>query len=395
MRKFVLTSILLGGCLLFSGCGSNQASAISALSTQLDRLNNVVVNAQQFDTSGVVQPTSNSTSSSQAYKLAQSSLTQQNDYRKNIMSKTASIKSRLGSKDLKLSKNIDAIKHLTSSLSKYTTDLANTNNEYKKAIKSASKSSSTLYDVNMTKLATTSNTRSCCYENLLELLEQIDNIICPCCNGNCEDYVFENNYTEPYYAPPAQNNNYSQQQSNNFGYYNDQNGNCVNNNCQPNNNYYQGNNYRSYQNGTLQRNNGYGYNERFNPNRNTDTYAPRTKNIDTYRPLPYQNGYGNAYNQLNVNDFSKETSATIVNDTDKISEEKDEADNEQPIILNEPLSPLHEDESEYVNPRINVVRLIGLKENQDDKNESVMLIIESHLTNPNIDFEDIVTENNI
>lgn len=53
----------------------------------------------------------------------------------------------------------------------------------------------------------------------------------------------------------------------------------------------------------------YGYNRGFNPDRNTDTYYPLNKNIDTYRINP--NGYNNEYNYYGYNNYNTYASSNI------------------------------------------------------------------------------------
>ena len=96
------------------------------------------------------------------------------------------------------------------------------------------------------------------------------------------------------------------------------NDNNVNNNMIANNNRmrYPGNAYnRPYNNRPYNNpyyNNyypNYGYNRGFNPGRNTDTYYPLNKNIDTYRINP--NGYNNEYNYYGYNNYNTYASSNI------------------------------------------------------------------------------------
>ena len=64
----------------------------------------------------------------------------------------------------------------------------------------------------------------------------------------------------------------------------------------------------------------YGYNRGFNPGRNTDTYYPLNKNIDTYRINP--NGYNNEYNYYGYNNYNTYASSNI-NSQDLDITEKD------------------------------------------------------------------------
>ena len=80
---------------------------------------------------------------------------------------------------------------------------------------------------------------------------------------NNNGYNADNGYNKPYRPEVQYNSNNFNRAYNNYGYgYNGNGG------------YNNGFGYNGY---------GYGYNTPFNPNRNTDTYAPFARNIDTYR----------------------------------------------------------------------------------------------------------------
>ena len=52
MKKLLLSSIAIGSCLLLVGCGTTaEDSAITNLSNQIDRLNNVIANSSIVSTS--------------------------------------------------------------------------------------------------------------------------------------------------------------------------------------------------------------------------------------------------------------------------------------------------------------------------------------------------------
>lgn len=94
-------------------------------------------------------------------------------------------------------------------------------------------------------------------------------------------------------------------------------------NNRPYNNPYYNNYYPSY-----------GYNRGFNPGRNTDTYYPLNKNIDTYRINP--NGYNNEYNYYGYNNYNTYASSNIdsqdLDNTEKDMDSKNVETNNQEKI---------------------------------------------------------------
>ncbi len=78
----------------------------------------------------------------------------------------------------------------------------------------------------------------------------------------------------------------------------------------------------------------YGYNRGFNPGRNTDTYYPLNRNIDTYRINP--NGYNNEYNYYGYNNYNTYASSNIdsqdLDNTEKDMESKNVETNNQEKI---------------------------------------------------------------
>ena len=78
----------------------------------------------------------------------------------------------------------------------------------------------------------------------------------------------------------------------------------------------------------------YGYNRGFNPGRNTDTYYPLNKNIDTYRINP--NGYNNEYNYYGYNNYNTYASSNIdsqdLDNTEKDMDSKNVETNNQEKI---------------------------------------------------------------
>lgn len=346
MKKFILTSLALGSCLMLASCGSSSdEAAIQGLNNQLDRLNNVVTNSAVISANDLSLSTYNNQNGDLSrlngiYQKTSVAVSKQNDLREKILEKTAMVKKQLFQNEISLAENLNAIKELTNSISKYTTKLANTNNEYRKTSKSISRmknNTNTLtVDLNSkyTKLSSCAETRSCYLTNLLNTLDEIENILgytsaeqnqepanqlydsndkwikngyCHNCNNEMtNDVAHDGNGI-------VANQNYNQFPERNFNIPNRE---FMPNNM-PTNQYY--NNYYQYPNS-------------FNPNRNTDTFAPNYTNIDTYRNYGYGNGYGVmnrnwGYNGLKID--AKGESTEIQNDISQTNVVEDENKNEE------------------------------------------------------------------
>ncbi len=331
MKKIILSSIcglLALTSLTMVGCGNSaQDAAVKNLSKQLDRATNTVSsmtttqfaelsptsymtnqgqyseNYKQYRPLNRVGYRSNDYVASQISKMEASTYEQEN-LKQNILNQTAMLKNYLG-KDLKLNKNqIKALNNLTNTMCKYTTSLNSTKTDINSSIKNIKKNNGVKnYNAEQTgsyyqSLNNHLDARLCYFRNLINTMDQIESILnCENCNDsqnnqtpnnevyyqqqgdavsrkNVDTYVTPNNEI----APISQNGNYNNGYNVNYnnGYYN--------------NGYNNGYNY----------NNGYVRNEAFNPNRNTDTYAPRIRNIDTYRINPNSVNYNNINNNVTV-----------------------------------------------------------------------------------------------
>lgn len=131
------------------------------------------------------------------------------------------------------------------------------------------------------------------------------------------DYNYEytkNNYTGNNYQNNNLTNNYQNYRNRNYNNwtYNNQRFNPYN--YPYNNQYYQNN-----------------LNRRFNPNRNTDSFYPLNRNIDTYRYMPYNynNGYnnGNQFDGAYINTINLENQP-VQNNNEKQNTEQDSAKNQ-------------------------------------------------------------------
>ena len=386
MKKLLLSSIAIGSCLLLVGCGtSTEDAAVTNLSNQIDRLNNVIANSSvvsttSFDLSNYSNGNKDVSGIRNIYQKTSNAIKEQEFLKDQIRSKNAIIKNKLASKDLKLGKDAGAIKELANSLSKYTTKLTNTNNEYRKTSSSLARmsnsNSSSEVGARLTRLSSCCDSRLCYYNNILNTLNQIESIL----NGGAivvENGNLNNDYLKNYLSDNfsnclydsngkcidgayCQNGNCYDSNGNCInGYCFDSNGNCVNGNCTPNRAYYQNGSVINNQNianrnSNMPYNSNYNYNapygyrnNRFNPNRNTDTYGPGITNIDTYRNNGYAYNYGfrgNGFNEI-TNDKNFETNSeifeqskdkTIALEEDKINETK-ETDKIDTLINNEQL----------------------------------------------------------
>ncbi len=363
MKKILLGSLCGLIALTCVGCGNGQGSTIKNLSGQLNRVTNTVsslsssqlsvltpnayiANNNGYRTMPISSTNYNTPLGSQVYKL-QNSADEQEYLKQNILSQAAMIKSQL-TKDLKLSKNqVSALNGLVNSMSKYTSSLNNTKTDVNSSIKmirrynSPNNFNADQVGAHYQSLNNHMDARLCYFRNLLNTMNQVENTLeCRSCLPQNQD----NTYTET--KKPEQQEVKTQQKENkkNIDTYRGETiNNTVNNTPPQNMTYNNGYNYNNgYMNGYGYNNgyNGYGYNRGvFNPNRNTDTYQPRVRNIDTYRGYP--NGY--AYNGYN-NGYCPNGNCTIPASSEVTEENKEEpkktviehkADEEKKVISQE------------------------------------------------------------
>lgn len=334
MKKIFLGVMAVTLSLALTACGTSANSAtITNLGNQLDETANTVSNIQTVNptdlnlTKNMLETMSNASNSklySNAYNTQQN-LINEEYYKTDILKKTANIKNSI-SKDIKLSKaQITAVKDLTSSLAKYTNSIAYTQGEMTNTIKSISSmkknidKNSDKINAKLNRLACNSNSRSSYYENLLNTLEQLETCLDvegdttsqniqtlddetnnsddtsdttdneqDDTNNNIDTYRPGNKkYKKRKYCPDCQPNypsNFNENINNARNYNQLYNPNTVNNG--------------TYNNPTIPYGNVYNRFNRFNPSRNTDTYGPTMKNIDTYGYNAANNGYGYGMNGL-------------------------------------------------------------------------------------------------
>lgn len=334
MKKIFLGVMAVTLSLALTACGTSANSAtITNLGNQLDETANTVSNIQTVNptdlnlTKNMLETMSNASNSklySNAYNTQQN-LINEEYYKTDILKKTANIKNSI-SKDIKLSKaQITAVKDLTSSLAKYTNSIAYTQGEMTNAIKSISSmkknidKNSDKINAKLNRLACNSNSRSSYYENLLNTLEQLETCLDVEDDTTSQNIQTLDNKTDNSDNASDTTDNEQDDTNNNIDTYRPGNKKykkrkyCPN--CQPNypsnfneninnarnyNQLYNPNtvNNGTYNNPTVPYGNVYNRFNRFNPSRNTDTYGPTMKNIDTYGYNAANNGYGYGMNGL-------------------------------------------------------------------------------------------------
>lgn len=322
MKKIVLGALAVTLCVTLTACGTSANNAtLTNLGNQLDETANTISNIQTVNptdlnlTKNTLEQvaTKETTIYNNAVQTQQSLLTEEY-YKTDILNRTAKIKNNL-SKDIKLTKaQTSALKDLTNNLTKYTNSVSYSQGEMNSSIKFIVSMKKNV-DKNMEKinaklnrLACNSNARSSYYENILNTLDQIDS----CVSSNYSNIETEPKQTEPTKTTEEQNKNedstkktglqknidsYTTYPERRIMPYNpkepiyrncDENSNCINKNLPYENSY---NNENVATNESLNR-----YN-RFNMTRNTDTYGPTMRNIDTYGG--FGNGYGYGYGMNN------------------------------------------------------------------------------------------------
>lgn len=307
MKKIILgiTAILLTITLSACGASSNEA-AITNLENQLDETANTITNFKTINpndlsiSSEKTNTFSNETISN--FKQAQLLLLNEQYCKTDILRQTAKLKSGL-SKNLKLSKaQITAIKDYTNSLGKYTNSIAYTESEMESAAKSVASlkknpaKNTEKINAKLSRLMCNSNARSAYFENILHTLEELENCLNLNFNQNenkTPPVVIDmpnndqNSTTDTQNQPQSQNKNKIKNIDTYAPY-------PINTDKTPDNKANkniktQPSNFQELgEDGEYYRyinpiNTQIGQNDnQFNPPRNIDTYAPMTRNIDTY-----------------------------------------------------------------------------------------------------------------
>ena len=326
--------------LALAGCGGNsEANAVNNLSSQLDKTNNSIATVREYsetdldltkETLDKLATDENCERIQRNVQVAKNALMAENYYRNSVMNETAKIKQYLSRGDIKLAKNqVSALKDLSASLSKYNNNVARSSSEfnstfrnYNNSKRSANKNPERI-NARLNKIACNSNARCAYYENLLNTLNQVEEILGIYNNQNLPNnnqiIENENELENSENENNAIDNNETNEENNgglvkNIDTYRQDvnNTNNINNvnNLPTNNNLNNTNFANNYPNTPAGNNNMMYYPDNMigrrhvlNPNRNTDTYGPTIRNIDTYRGNGnyYNNGYNYGYNSNNFN----------------------------------------------------------------------------------------------
>lgn len=341
MKKVIFSILCLMICIALVGCTSNNdAETINKLSTQLDRVESVVSSTSTSEVNEVSPYTRSALTSSDQISIlknqAYSKMTLEEDVRQEVLAMNSYLKDctkksyRLGNQ-----KN-SSINDLTGNISKYLNYLNSTKADVQTHVEKIKKSSTARsYSLENTKssyisLVASMDERITYLNNIYNSLGQIANILDDSLINNNNDTTSN---TETINQSNSQNTNLNTQSNTNqatnsenqnekgiirknIDTYNKarnndtkvvspetNNANTIDYNGMYGYNGYGYDNVNGYYNG-YGYNNGYGfnngyypyYNSPFNPGRNTDTFYPRMKNIDTYRYNPNQTinngGYG-------------------------------------------------------------------------------------------------------
>lgn len=181
MKKIILAGTALAMCVTLTACGSGKTDAtISDLSRQLDQTANTVssvrtatpnelsINLDSYATQNSVEKTQNAIMDEEYLKME-------------VLQSAGKIKNNLA--NVKLSKaQIGAVKELTDSLTKYTNSVELSKNEMNSTIKSISSlkrntpKNAEKLNAKLNILQYNSNTRASYYENILNILDEIETL---------------------------------------------------------------------------------------------------------------------------------------------------------------------------------------------------------------------------
>lgn len=344
MKKILIASLCSLLALTAVGCSNtNETQTLNNLDVQLDRVNTVVSGTSTTEVNSVspIQLDYSQPSQIQSIrKTAYNNMMREEELRQEVLGTINYLKSSLNKKyKLGKSKN-SALRSLTQNLDTHTTSLGYTKQSVRQNVAkiqrytNAQNSDSNITRSAYNELDNLMQARAVYLENLQNTMNEICNILdssvvteenktqnnlqnSKSFNSNNFDY---NTQSKPNYERRntirRNIDTYNSQIKNNENEEENQNTqetSNVNNNYNeyPNNTYYP--NYNNYYNNLYR-------NYRFNPNRNTDSFYPRVKNIDTYRFNPYgTNPYYNPnpyYNNYLFNQTNQAIPTTTPNNND-------------------------------------------------------------------------------
>ena len=334
MKKFLIGMTAITLSITLAGCGNAaQESSLNNLSRQLDETSNIISGMTTSSPTAILIDGDDDLKSTS--ERTQEALLDEQQYRTAILTRATELKKCLA-KDIKLSKaEASALKDLTLSLEKYTTmaegsksEMENSSKAISSLRKNVSKNKAKL-EAKVNRLECNSNVRSAYFENILRTLEEIENQV-----GNCDDnqsYSQETDNKEENQETMQRPKRRLKKNIDTYRYIDDE----------------------LPQERPLQRRFAK-QNYRFNPTRNTDTYGPQRRNIDSYGGYNgynqgfYPNGYGYGYpnqplpyNNFNSNNFNRLTSP-VYDGVMPVSEEQKEIAENKDV---EEQSPATEQES--------------------------------------------------
>ncbi len=344
MKKIIISIFCFIVCLAMVGCSSNSDSqALKNLNSQLNRVSEIVSSTSSSEVSEV-SPSFSQPYTNNNYQLprlkenAYQNMLKEEELRQNVLTLNVYLKETQGKK-YKLGKNkANALNDLTSNLSKYATYLNDTKANVKNSVNKIKKSTKIQsLDIEQAKagyveLGNNMNERLSYLSNLYNTLNEIAILL----DNNCieENNNINTNNLNNYYNYDKNNNEYNNQNNqietnnnkksnidtfnNNLTNNNINSTNNLNNNQNNFQNQYQDYGYNNYNNYDF--NYWYGRNNKFNPNRNTDTFFPRYRNIDTFKFTPNKNGH--FHNQIIDNNINNNQTSILTTNNAKKTNEK-------------------------------------------------------------------------
>lgn len=294
MKKiFISTTAILLSILSLAGCNTKEDATMERLSNELDKTNNSISNVKTLTetdldmTEDVLNRLSKENKSENIQRniyVAKNAIEKEQRCKNEVAKRTANIKKYLSKSDLKLAKNqISALKDLSKNLSTYNNSVSYSEKEFNSAIrnyngikKNAGKNPERV-NAKLNSIACNSNARRAYYENLLNTLCQVEDVL-----------GIENNI---YYS---KNHEFIEKDfDDNVEEIKEEISEITDSESSDDNKgkrHWFKKNIDTYQNEEDEK-----FENEVKPNINSDTYAPTRRNIDTYRPYGY-NGYGVPYN---------------------------------------------------------------------------------------------------
>lgn len=381
--------------LALAGCGgTSEENAVNNLSSQLDKTNNSIATVREYSETDLdltkemldkLATNENCKQIQRNVQIAKNALMAENYYRNSVMNETAKIKQHLSRGDLKLAKNqVSALKDLSANLSKYNNNVTRSSSEFNSTFRNFKNSKRSAHknperiNTRLNKLACNSNARCAYYENLLNTLNQVEDILGIYNNETNNNQTINEPSEKEIENENSQNSTQNDkiEEENNSGLVKNidtyrpiqdvNNSNNVNiNNLPANNNFNNMNFANNYPNNIANNpsnmmyypDNMIGRRHVLNPNRNTDTYGPTIRNIDTYRGNGnyYNNGYNYGYNSNNFNRMTMPVGPLEMNNNESNINENKPTENVE--IGNNTQQNLNENLIENVNGNKETIKL--------------------------------------